>query len=186
MEEAKVSELPVASTVNDDDIVMIVQNGFNKQITKENLFNDTEQNIEDLQTNLTNLETQISDLVEYTTDEIAVGKWIDGKTIYRKVFTGTNTTNISTGITPDNIIKLECLTHQSGGSWRTIPWLYSMNDAIGSGAWAGGFYFNDSDSTIRFQLGSNLAALKIPQASIDKFINEIGEETFQKYKDLIA
>ena len=33
---------------------------------------------------------------------------------------------------------------------------------------------------------SNLAALKIPQASIDKFINEIGEETFQKYKDLIA
>lgn len=36
MEEAKVSELPVASTVNDDDIVMIVQNGYNKQVTKSN------------------------------------------------------------------------------------------------------------------------------------------------------
>lgn len=159
MEEAKVSELPVASTVNDDDIVMIVQNGFNKQITKEDLLNDTETEISNLETQVANLETQISDLVEYTTDEIAVGTWIDGKTIYRKVFTSTNTTNISTGITPDNIIKMECLAHQSVGSWRTIPWLYSMNDATGSGAWTGGFYFNDSDSTIRFQLGSNLAAL---------------------------
>lgn len=155
----KISELTEAMAAQNTDLLPIVQNGETKKITKENLFNDTEQNIEDLQTNLTNLETQISELVEYTTDEIAVGKWIDGKTIYRKVFTGTNTLNISTGITPDNIIKMECLTHQSVGSWRTIPWLYSMNDATGSGAWTGGFYFNDSDSTIRFQLGSNLAAL---------------------------
>lgn len=65
MEEVKVSELPVASTVNDDDIVMIVQNGFNKQITKEDLFNDTEENIEDVETNLqeqiTNLQNQVND-----------------------------------------------------------------------------------------------------------------------------
>lgn len=155
----KISELTEAMAAQNTDLLPIVQNGETKKITKENLFNDTEQNIEDLQTNLTNLETQISDLVEYTTDEIAVGKWIDGKTIYRKVFTGTSTLNISTGITPDNIIKMECLTHQSVGAWRTIPWLYSLNDATGNGTWTGGFYFNDSDSTIRFQLGSNLTAL---------------------------
>lgn len=94
----------------------------------------------------------------YSTTEKAIGTWIDGKTIYRKVFTGTNTTNISTGITPDNIIKMECLTHQTAGAWRTIPWLFSLNDSTGNGSWTGGFYFNDSDSTIRFQLGSNLAA----------------------------
>ena len=113
-------------------------------------------------TNLNKMEQGIYDannIGQYSTSEIAVGTWVDGKTIYRKVFTGTSTLNISTGITPDNIIKMECLTHQSVGSWRTIPWLFSMNDAIGSGAWAGGFYFNDSDSTIRFQLGSNLAAV---------------------------
>lgn len=155
----KISELTEAMAAQNTDLLPIVQNGETKKITKENLFNDTEQNIEDLQTNLTNLETQISDLVEYTTDEIAVGKWIDGKTIYRKVFTGTSTSNISTGITPDNIIKMECLTHQTAGAWRTIPWLYSLNDATGNGTWTGGFYFNDSDSTIRFQLGSNLTAL---------------------------
>lgn len=111
--------------------------------------------------NLNKMEQGIYDannIGQYSTSEIAVGTWVDGKTIYRKVFTGTNATNISTGITPDNIIKMECLTHQTAGAWRTIPWLYSLNDAIGSGAWAGGFYFNDSDSTIRFQLGSNLAA----------------------------
>ena len=135
MEEAKVSELPVASTVNDDDIVMIVQNGFNKQITKEDLFNDTEENIESLQTELADLQNETSKLIEYTTDEIAVGKWIDGKTIYRKVFTSTNIQNISTGITPDSIIKIECLTHQTVGSWRTIPWLFSLNDTTGNGLW---------------------------------------------------
>lgn len=115
--------------------------------------------IETAQTDIEDLQNQLNDIGQYSTSEIAVGTWVDGKTIYRKVFTGTNATNISTGITPDNIIKMECLTHQTAGAWRTIPWLYSLNDAIGSGAWTGGFYFNDSDSTIRFQLGSNLVAL---------------------------
>lgn len=112
-------------------------------------------------TNLNHMDQGIYDannIGQYSTSEIAVGTWIDGKTIYRKVFTGTNTTNISTGITPDNIIKMECLIHQTVGAWRTIPWLYSLNDTTGNGTWTGGFYFNDSDSTIRFQLGSNLAA----------------------------
>jgi len=36
-EEVKVSELPIATNVNDDDLVMIVQSGFNKQVTKSNL-----------------------------------------------------------------------------------------------------------------------------------------------------
>ena len=39
-EEVKISELPVATEVNDDDLVMIVQDGFNKQVTKENFQKD--------------------------------------------------------------------------------------------------------------------------------------------------
>lgn len=35
-EEVKVSELPMATNVDDDDLVMVVQDGFNKQVTKEN------------------------------------------------------------------------------------------------------------------------------------------------------
>lgn len=37
VEEIKVSELPEATQLNDDDIIMIVQNGANKKITKKNL-----------------------------------------------------------------------------------------------------------------------------------------------------
>lgn len=36
IEEIKVSELPEASQINDNDLIMIVQNGTNKKITKEN------------------------------------------------------------------------------------------------------------------------------------------------------
>lgn len=46
----------------------------------------------------------------YSTNEIEVGKWIDGSTIYRKVFTGTSSgtqTNITTGISDfDKLIAL--------------------------------------------------------------------------------
>ena len=35
-EEVKISELPDATDVNDDDLVMVVQDGFNKQVTFEN------------------------------------------------------------------------------------------------------------------------------------------------------
>lgn len=39
-EEVKISELPVATDVNDEDLVMVVQDGFNKQVTKENFQKD--------------------------------------------------------------------------------------------------------------------------------------------------
>lgn len=136
----------------------IYQNSLDIETAQDDI-ETAQTDIETAQTDIQDLQNQLNDIGQYSTSEIAVGTWIDGKTIYRKVFTSTNTTNISTGITPDNIIKMECLTHQTVGAWRTIPWLYSLNDTIGNGSWAGGFYFNDSDSTIRFQLGSNLAAL---------------------------
>lgn len=39
-EEVKISELPIATNVNDEDLVMIVQDGFNKQVTKEKFQKD--------------------------------------------------------------------------------------------------------------------------------------------------
>ena len=39
-EEVKVSELPIATDVNDEDLVMVVQDGFNKRVTKENFQKD--------------------------------------------------------------------------------------------------------------------------------------------------
>lgn len=58
MEEVKVSELPVATNVNDGDLVMIVQDGYNKQVTKENL--------QKIQTSLITTTTEIAENTNYT------------------------------------------------------------------------------------------------------------------------
>ena len=57
-EEVKVSELPIATNVNDDDLVMIVQNGFNKKVTKEKL--------QKLQTSTITTTAEISENTNYT------------------------------------------------------------------------------------------------------------------------
>lgn len=58
-EEVKVSELSVATNVNDEDLIMVVQGGFNKKVSKEDLLKETENEIE-------TLENEIADL--YPTD----------------------------------------------------------------------------------------------------------------------
>lgn len=70
-EEVKVSELPVATNVDDEDLIMVVQGGFNKKVSKENLLKETENEIEKMTT--------------YSTEETKVGTWINGQTLYRKV-----------------------------------------------------------------------------------------------------
>lgn len=48
MSEVKVSELSEASSVNDEDLVMIVQNNINKKVKKETLFEETEEAINEV------------------------------------------------------------------------------------------------------------------------------------------
>lgn len=111
MAEIKVSQLPEASQINDDDLIMIVQNGENKKITKENCqfasgdeiyVGDTEPTGDDAES--VKLWLSEDDALEpeegqkdyYSTSEIKTNKvWIDNKPIYRKVLTFT--TNTSTG-----------------------------------------------------------------------------------------
>ena len=94
--------------------------------------------------------------------EQVVGTWIDGKPIYRKVFTFTSTTSFATNINNiDNLIKMDCNIRYTGGaSWRNLPWLYDVgNTSYIDGTWAGGFYFDNASTQIRFQMGSNLATI---------------------------
>ena len=57
----KISELPQASTVNNTDVIPIVQNGTTKQVTAELLRQNT-----------------------YSTAEQRIGTWIDGKPLYER------------------------------------------------------------------------------------------------------
>lgn len=96
----------------------------------------------------------------YDSIESIVGTWIDGKEIYRQVFTGTSYMDfpISTSISNvDSMIEMRLLVRYSGNSsWRTIPWIYGSNTTVGSGAWAGGFYFNDTNKSIEIQMGNDI------------------------------
>ena len=96
-------------------------------------------------------------LVNYSTSEVDTGiKWIDGKTIYRKVFAGTSIVNINSGISSlDTMIKFDMYIkdNTNAGGWRSIPWLYNTTT---DSTWMGGVYFKTDDKTIRTQMGSAL------------------------------
>lgn len=68
-EAIKISELNSATSFNDDDLTMIVQNGENKKITKK-------------------------DFNTYSTNGTVIGKWINGKPIYRKVIDSSQIGNL--------------------------------------------------------------------------------------------
>lgn len=97
----------------------------------------------------------------YSTSEQVVGYWIDGKPIYRKVFSKSNTndiTNVASDV--DNVIKMDCVVRQTtANAWRNIPWLYVQNNNFGGASWGGGFYYDVPNNIIHFQVGSDLGTI---------------------------
>lgn len=86
----------------------------------------------------TNVEEAISDVSDYSTEEKVIGTWVDGKPIYRRVFTGTlenkDTTNVTNGLRANNceIIKAYGVI---GDNTNVIPIGHYVNDAWYSGVW---------------------------------------------------
>lgn len=101
------------------------------------------------------INSKLLPLKKYISSEQKIGKWIDGKTIYRKVLTFSNTSTQIISNQIDNIIYTHCLFRDTAGDWRTIPWLFSQSNNIGSGSWAGGFIITSTGNLV-FQLGSDL------------------------------
>lgn len=95
----------------------------------------------------------------YSTNEIVVGTWIDGKPIYRKVITTTYyVEQVSTGITNiDTMTKMQVLVSQHNvGDWRNVPWLFNISEEYGDKNWAGGVFYRMSSNVLWFQMGSQL------------------------------
>lgn len=64
-------------------------------------------------------------LQQYSTDEIVIGTWTDGKPIYRKVLTGTSTSNggsqfIAIGTTIDSLVRLDEYMYANASGWCYI------------------------------------------------------------------
>lgn len=112
-DEIKVSELPVASYVNDGDLLMIVQGQANKKIPAAtfNSGNDTR---------ITAAENNLANLQNYVSAETVIGKWINNKPLYRKIYTiaalpNATSLNVALNISNlENIVKLEGTATNSG------------------------------------------------------------------------
>lgn len=89
----------------------------------------------------------------FSAAETVVGRWIDGKIVYRKVLTGTNFNTANMGAY-SKIIKAALMIRSINGEWRNVPWLYGAGTAV-DGSWHAGFYINPS-GVIHFQIGNNI------------------------------
>lgn len=108
--------------------------------------NHIEQGVDDLSTNVDTLNTNVGDLSTlnttdkssivgainevyqnnvYSTNEIVIGKWIDGKPIYRKVFSGTfgdvKTHFSQSEIGYETVIKAYGIMNSIWGNWWHFP-----------------------------------------------------------------
>lgn len=109
----KISELTTTTTINDSDLIPIVQNDETKSITKEDLVADTKSLIDRNST--------------YSTTEQIVGTWIDGKPLYRKVYSISGSMAQNAWTTLVSITNVDTLTKGLiGGSSNNCVW----NDAM--------------------------------------------------------
>ena len=101
---------------------------------------------------------------KYTTDEEIIGKWEDGKTIYRKVIKGTGHIPASTKFAEANVVNTVVFAHCEALSdydeWRPIPWLYGNSANSVDGAWHSGFSIRPKLGDITFQVGSAIGKTK--------------------------
>lgn len=88
---------------------------------------------------------------DYSTSEVNTGKkWIDGKTIYRKVYTGTLASNISHGLSGVTFVNAYGFYVSSTGTFLPLPSLRPTNTQFNVG-----FYV--TSSAITFEKGTSAA-----------------------------
>lgn len=88
--------------------------------------------------------------LEYKTTEEVVGKWADGKLIYRRVALGTNLTSLIANLgnigSYDSIVNLRVMVRSTGDNgWRPIPWLFNT---LSSSDWFAGSYITNAGALV--------------------------------------
>ena len=94
---------------------------------------------------------------KYSTEEILVGTWIDGRKIYRKVYSGKGDVPHEVQVDPcATVIDMRMMVKNkaNNGSWRTVPWLYDTMD----NTWVAGFYMDSLRKVVVMQLKNNMAS----------------------------
>ena len=93
------------------------------------------------------LQQQVVEANEYSTTETIVGKWIDGKPIYRKVFYNDNWTDDfsydANALNIDEVTSLKAMWNRAG-NWFEAPY-------AGAGGFYSTLYYNTSSKKINFE-----------------------------------
>lgn len=93
---------------------------------------------------------------KYSSERIEVGTWIDGRKIYRKVYSGKG--NVPNQVPIDSIktvidMRMIVKDKSTVGAWRNIPWVYDLTD----NTWTGGFYLDSLHNIVQMQLKANMS-----------------------------
>lgn len=121
MANVKISELPTATTFNDDDYTVVVQNNTTKKITKENMYGG----------------------YIYSSDESVIGKWINDKPIYRKVIvlnsitpdSGTTKTILHNINNLERIVNLNCIVDNGSFQYNANNYTWVEDGANSMQIW---------------------------------------------------
>lgn len=141
------------------EVILIEDSDFNGENSVElakveqNLTSNSENTVPSVKAVNNGIKTNIT-----TGQEIATNEYIDGKRVYLKSFKITSLNDemvVSNSI--DYVKELRAtVKDNSGGSWRTIPWVYNSNTFDKD--FAGGILIN-SNGNVSFQAGVGLSAI---------------------------
>lgn len=107
-----------------------------------------------LNTRLANIDANIESKTSYSTTETVVGRWINGKPVYRKVFTGIatgTTTTLDRSLTPSVITLVNC----GGNVFQTSNTRHMVFSGYINGNWYSGIYC--AEDGLQLMLSSELA-----------------------------
>lgn len=123
-EEVKVSQLSEASSVNNEDLLMLVQNGTNKKVDVETLFENIENEINTkIQTNIT------------TNSERATNEYVNGDRVYVKRidlgdFPNNTSKTVTHGITNPKIVRSVIVANNGSGTYQDMAHRPNFNSYI--------------------------------------------------------
>lgn len=111
-------------------------------------------NLNKMDAGIANLETEVENRTSYSTNEVEIGKWINNKTLYRKVFSGT-VSNIESLCNTQN--QRTSIINMYGHATATNGVVMPMNNSFSNSAYVWSAWWG-ADMAVAANFGSNFSS----------------------------
>jgi hypothetical protein len=111
-------------------------------------------NLNKMDAGIANLETEVENRTSYSTNEVEIGKWVNGKTLYRRVFSGT-VSNIESLCNTQN--QRTSIINMYGHATATNGVVMPMNNSFSNSAYVWSAWWG-SDMAVAANFGSNFSS----------------------------